>query len=200
MSEHIKKELKSLKKKAEQNRQMFFSISKKANIFNKVLHSFALIGSSVTAILTFADFKTFIPWFPWVTDGNYKLIIGMFAGLIFIITILEEYLGLGKKSTIHENIGKQLTTFIRKASVLEAYDSLTQSELDQLASEYSSIYEGAPTIPDRVFLREKQRLYIKIDISKRLEQDPHMSIPLYRIKMKLKHIFPLNINREDQDD
>ncbi|PGK37506.1 hypothetical protein CN907_16625 [Bacillus anthracis] len=117
MSQDImKKEIKNLKKKAEQNRQMHLSISRKANLVNKMLHTIALIGSSLTTILTFAEYKTFIPWFPWLTEGNYKLIIASFAGLIFIITILEEYLGLGKKAAIHETIGKQLTTFIRTAS------------------------------------------------------------------------------------
>ncbi|MGG1678741.1 hypothetical protein ACIFOT_23920 [Neobacillus sp. NRS-1170] len=205
MSHDIKKqEIKNLKKKAEQNRQMHFSISKKANILHKALHTVALIGSSITAILTFAEFSTFIPWFPWLTDGNYKLIIGLFAGLIFIITILEEYLGLGQKAATHENIGKQLTTFIRTASKLETYETLTQADLDQAVVEYSSINESAPIIPDKVFLREKQRLYIKIEISKKLEQTPHMSISLFLIKMKLRQLFSPNDtqngNRENQND
>ncbi|WP_160725008.1 hypothetical protein [Bacillus sp. USDA818B3_A] len=200
----IKQELKNLKKKAEQNRQMHFSISKTTNMLHKSLHTVALIGSSITAILTFAEFSTFIPWFPWLTDENYKLIIGLFAGLIFTITILEEYLGLGQKSAIHESIGKQLTTFIRTASNLETYNTLSQTDLDQAVGEYSSINESAPIIPERVFLREKQRLYIKIDISKKLEQTPHMSIRLYLIKMKLKQLFSSddtqNRNRENQND
>ncbi|WP_394542826.1 hypothetical protein C1N73_32885 (plasmid) [Priestia aryabhattai] len=188
----IKQQVKKLKKKAEQNRQMHFSISKTANVLNKILHAIALIGSSVTAILTFAEFKTFTPWLPWLTDGTYKLIIGLFAGLIFIITILEEYLGLGKKAAAHETIGKQLTTFIRKASTLETYETLTQDHMDKAVSDYSSINESAPIIPDRVFLREKQRLCIKIDVSKKLEQNPHMSVRLYLIKMKLKQLFSSN--------
>jgi hypothetical protein len=200
MSEHIKKEIKNLKKKAEQSRQMQFSLSKKANIFNKILHSFALIGSSITAILTFAEFSTFIPWFSWLTDGNYKLIIGFFAGLIFIITILEEYLGLGQKAATHETVGKHLTTFIRVVSKMEAYETLTQDELDKAVSEYNSIHESAPIIPDRVFLKEKQRLLIKIEISKQLEETPHMSIHLYLLKMKLKQIFQINRKRDNQDD
>ncbi|MEE3955903.1 SLATT domain-containing protein [Peribacillus frigoritolerans] len=185
----IKQEVKNLKKKAEQNRQMHFSISKTASLLNKILHAVALIGSSITAILTFAEFSTFLPWFPWLTDETYKLIIGFFAGLIFIITILEEYLGLGKKAATHEAIGKQLTTFIRTTSILETYETLTQAELDQVSGEYSSINESAPIIPDRIFIREKQRLQVKIDISKKLEKTPHMSVPLYCIKMKLKQLF-----------
>ncbi|SNT52783.1 hypothetical protein SAMN05444672_14033 [Bacillus sp. OK838] len=186
---HKKEEIKNLKKKAEQNRQLHFSISKNANILNKILHAIALIGSSITAILTFAEFSTFIPWFPWLTEETYKLIIGLFAGLIFIITILEEYLGLGRKAATHETIGKQLTTFIRKTSILETYETLTQAELDQVLGEYSSINESAPITSDRIFFREKQRLQVKIDISKKLEQTPHMSVRLYCIKMKLKQIF-----------
>ncbi|SCC69784.1 Uncharacterized protein BCZB5J_06435 [Bacillus cereus] len=202
MSQDImKKEIKNLKKKAEQNRQMHLSISRKANLVNKMLHTIALIGSSLTAILTFAEYKTFIPWFPWLTDGNYKLIIGSFAGLIFIITILEEYLGLGKKAAIHETIGKQLTTFIRTASNLETYETLTQDDCNQLVNEYTVINENAPIIPDKVFFKEKKRLYMKIDISKKLEQTPHMSIRLYIIKMKFKQLFSSDVtNHEDREN
>ncbi|EAQ6061429.1 hypothetical protein AKL58_23960, partial [Salmonella enterica] len=112
-------QVKELKKKAEQNRQMHFSICKKANWINKSLHALVLVGSSATAVLTFAEYKTFLPWISNLTDGEYKLIIGVFAGLVFILTILEEYFRFGEKAASHETIGKQLTSFIRKASILE---------------------------------------------------------------------------------
>ncbi|WYQ42425.1 SLATT domain-containing protein [Bacillus sp. FSL W7-1321] len=185
----IKQQINRLKKKAEQNRQMHFSISKTANLWNKALHVFALIGSSIIAILTFAEFSTFIPLFPRLTDGTYKLTIGLFAGLIFIITILEDYLGLEKRAVLHETTGKQLTTFIRTASVLSTKENLAKSDLDKVLDEYNSINENAPIIPDRIFLREKQRLYIKIDISKKLEHTSYIPVRVYLLKMKIKSFF-----------
>jgi hypothetical protein len=62
-----------------------------------VLHTIALIGSSATALLTFADYETFLPLFSLLTESTYKLLIGIFAGLVFIITILKEYFRFGKK-------------------------------------------------------------------------------------------------------
>jgi hypothetical protein len=193
-------ELKKLKKKAEQNRQMHLSISKTAHFQNRLLHACAIIGSCITAILTFAEFTTFLPWFPELTESTYKLIIGTFAGFIFIITVLEEYLRLGNKSATHETIGKQLTTFIRTVSALETYEELSKAELDKVTGEYSTIHEGAPTIPDRVFLREKQRLNIKIDISKKLEKKPYMSVNFYRLKMKFRQLFYQNKDGESLDE
>lgn len=207
MSKDLLHEIKQLKKKAEQNRQMHFSICKRANLLNKTLHALVLIGSSATAVLTFAEYKTFLPWFPTLTDDEYKLIIGLLAGLVFILTILEEYLRLGEKAASHEAIGKQLTTFIRSASALEAQEGVTQDDLDKLVREYSTIHDNAPIISDRIFLREKQRLGIKKDISKKLENTPHMSIWFYRIMMRFKQINAAcdnritdSINGDDQNE
>lgn len=185
----LREKIKNLKRKAEQNRQMHFSISRTSNIQNKFLHASVLVGSCATAILTFAEFTTFTPWFPELTEEIYKLIIGLFAGLVFILTILEEYLGLGKKSVNHETIGKQLTAFIRKVATIEAHGEITQPHLDEITREYNSIHENGPVIPDRIFLREKKRLYIKVDISQQIEKTPHMSIFVYIFKMKMKQLF-----------
>lgn len=189
--------VKELKRKAEQNRQMHFSISRRANQLNKTLHALALIGSSATAILTFSEYKTFLPWFPDLSDGEYKLTIGVFAGLVFILTILEEYFRFGEKAASHESIGKQLTSFIRKASIIEDYEVITGDVIDKLTSEYNSIHENAPIVPDRIFLKEKQRLRIKIGISKQLEVTPHMSIWFYRLRMKIKQFSALESRSGD---
>ncbi|OMD44050.1 hypothetical protein [Paenibacillus odorifer] len=181
-------EVKQFKKKAEQNRQMHFSISRRANFLNRTLHAMVLIGSSATAILTFAEYSTFIPWFPLLKDDDYKLFIGLVAGGVFIISILEEYFRLGEKAVSHETIAKQLTSFIRSASVIEALEEISKEDVEKIDNDYSRIHENAPTIPDKVFIKEKQRLKIKIDISKKLESTPHMSTLFYRIKMKFKQL------------
>ncbi|NHN35332.1 hypothetical protein [Paenibacillus agricola] len=186
MSQQLINEVKQFKKKAEQNRQMHFSISNSANLLNKALHALVLIGSSATAILTFAEYSTFIPWVPFLKDGEYKLFIGLVAGCVFIISILEEYFRLGEKAVSHETIGKQLTSFIRSASVVEALEEILKEDVEKLKNEYSTIHENAPTIPEKIFIKEKQRLIIKIEISKKLETTPHMSTLFYRLKMKAK--------------
>lgn len=189
--------VREFKKKAEQNRQMHFSISRNANFLNKTLHALALIGSSSTAVLTFADYKTFLPWIPDLADNEFKLAIGVFAGSVFILTILEEYFRFGEKAASHETVGKQLTSFIRNASILEEQGEITEENIEKLANEYNIIHENAPIIPDRVFLREKQRLRIKIEISKQLETTPHMNIRFYRWKMKFKQFNALYSRSED---
>lgn len=197
MNEKQRDELKKFKNKAEQNRQMHFSMSKKANMSKNLLHIFALTGSSIIAILTFADSKTFAVWFPSITDDNYKLIVGGFAGVIFIITILEEYLGFAEKASSHENVGKQLTGFIRRVSTYLSHEKINEDDVEQFSAEYIEIHENAPIIPDKVFLKEKQRLKRKIDVSKKLDHNPHMSVNFYLLKMKIKNIF--NLRRDDHN-
>lgn len=186
MGESVLHEVKELKRKAEQNRQMHLRISHRANLGNKCMHAIILIGSALIAVLTFADYSTFKPIFPTLTDGVYKLTIGLFAGLVFTMTILEEYFRLGEKVASHESVGKQLTSFIRRASALEVKNGLSEVDLEVLVNDYSGIHENSPVISDKIFLKEKQRLLIKIEISKELSRNPHMSVILYRLKRKFK--------------
>ena len=81
-----------------------------------------------------------------------------------------------------------MTSFIRKASIIKEKTEITDEDIEKLTNEYNSIQENAPIIPDRVFLREKQRLRIKMEISKQLEITPHMSISFYKLKMRLMQI------------
>ncbi|MDR7250411.1 MULTISPECIES: hypothetical protein [Bacillus] len=156
-------------------------MSKKANMSKNALHIFALSESSIIAIITFADSKTFAVWFPYMTDDKYKLIVGG-AGVIFIITILEEYLRFAERASSHENVGKQLTGFIRRVSTLLSHEKINEDDVENFSEEYIEIHENAPIIPDKVFLKEKQRLKEKIDVSKKLDYNPHMSVNFYLLK------------------
>lgn len=174
--------------KAEQNRQMHFAISRSKNRLHRLLHSLVLIGSSITAILAFSDYTTFQPWVSTITDVHYKLSIGVFAGLVFITSILEEFLRLEEVSISHEFTGKKLTTFIRSASSITSKEVITKEDLDFIINNYNNIHENAPLIPDRIFLREKQRFRMKLSISKQLGMTPFMNIKLFKWKMKLRQL------------
>jgi hypothetical protein len=187
ISKTVDEEIRNLIKKSEQNRQMYFAMSKSASIRNNTLNVFILTGSSIIAILTFADYEIFTTWFPGLTNESYKVIIGIFAGIIFTFTIIENYFGFSKKVATNEAIGKQLTTLIRKMKYVESIGGFTKQYLEEVTSEYSLIHEYAPTIPDKIFLKEKRKLHIKIDISKQIEKEPYLSIPFYILKRKIKY-------------
>ncbi|VTR48202.1 Uncharacterised protein [Actinobacillus pleuropneumoniae] len=199
MTKTFLNQVKELKKKAEQNRQMHYNMCRRENFLSKTLHAVALVGSSATAVLTFAEYKTFVPWFPGVSDSGFKLIIGVSAGIVFILTILEEYFRFGEKATAHETVGKQLTSFIRRASIIEDQEVIIKDDIDKLSDEYIIIHENAPYIPDRIFLKEKRRLRVKIEVSKQLDKTPHMNVRAYRWKMLLKQFSGSSTRSENND-
>ncbi|MCL6586940.1 MAG: hypothetical protein K6T72_10595, partial [Anoxybacillus sp.] len=63
-----KNQIKKLRKKAELSRNAHFMIANRLKLYSNCLHSFVLIGSTVTAILTFANYDAFLPIFKNLND------------------------------------------------------------------------------------------------------------------------------------
>ncbi|UPM54526.1 hypothetical protein [Gottfriedia acidiceleris] len=178
-------QIKKLRKKAENSRNAYFMLSKKYKLSSSLLHFFILIGSTVVAILTFANYDVFLPLIKSITDPVYKLFIGLLASMVFIFTVVEEFLSLSKKASEYESAGKQLTSFIRYADSIEKRTNVTDEEIDHLTLHYTLICETTPTIPDKYFLKAKRHLYRKIEISKALEHNPHLIIWFHNFKKML---------------
>lgn len=178
-------QIKKLRKKAENSRNAYFMLSKKYRLSSSLLHFLILIGSTVVAILTFANFDVFLPLIKNLTDSVYKVVIGLLASMVFIFTVIEEFLSLSKRASEYESAGKQLTSFIRYADSIEKRTNVTGEDIDHLTLHYTLICETTPMIPDKYFLKAKRHLYRKIEISKALEQNPHMIIWLYKLKKML---------------
>lgn len=189
-------QLQELKAKAELNKHIHFSIFRRASRLKSLLHSLILIGSCTVAILTFADVKIFLSWIPTLSDSNYRLATGTFAGLVFILTILEEYLRLDAKAVSHEAVGKQLTSYIRKIRKQEEIEEISKEDIEKFINEYISIFENAPVISDKVFLKEKRNHKIKKDISDKINKTPYMNITFYIIRMRLEQYCGKNKNGE----
>lgn len=173
--------IKKLRGKAEKSRNAHGLLYKKFKRTSDLLHILTLVGSSIVALLTFADFDDFLILFNSLTGDIYQLSIGITASMVFILLVLEEFLSLNKKAASHENAVKQLTTFIRLADSIEKNKSVKEENVSELTSQYTLINENAPLIPDKIFLKSKQRLNRKICLSKTMDTNPF--VPFFIIKL-----------------
>ncbi|SFF72555.1 hypothetical protein SAMN05216353_10710 [Halobacillus alkaliphilus] len=183
MEEHLN-ELEKLKGKAEKSRQANFSISLRNELKRDLLHYTILLLSSFVALLTFADFKIFLPLLPNIVEVEFKLFVGICASLVFFLTLTEEFMKWGEKSQQHDQTGKLLTSFIRDCDSLLKKDNVTDEEVKHVRARYILINETSPSIPDKVFLKSKREYLLKKEISKRLDKEPHKSIRAIKREIK----------------
>ncbi|WP_336990010.1 hypothetical protein [Bacillus infantis] len=174
-------QLRKLRDKSELLRNAHSLLCAKNKSSSKILHGLILISSCIVAILTFADHEDFLVILNNLTDDLYKVGVGILASLVFILTVLEEFLNLNSKASSHESAVKQLTTFIRSADALEKKKEFHNEDIKRLTTQYTIINENIPLIPDKTFFKAKQQLKRKIYISKTLDNKPF--IPIWIIKL-----------------
>ncbi|CAM4167980.1 hypothetical protein BAMA_19270 [Bacillus manliponensis] len=187
MNQESKKEyLKKILRKSEVTRNAHYLLFNRYRILSNVLHAIILIGSSIVAILTFAKFTTFKPIFQKISEEGYTLFVGLFASLIFILTVIEEFGKLSDKASGHENTAKQLTSFIRNTDAIKKLPEISEEDIDKVTMQYNMINENALSLTDKAFYKAKQRLFIKIEISKELEKNPFLFIWLFKICKRIE--------------
>lgn len=194
------KQLQKLKYKSELNRNAHSLLCSKYKNFSKLLHGLILVSSSVVAILTFADVEDFHVIFSSLTEDIYKFSVGLIASIVFILTVLEEFLNLNGKSSSHENAVKQLTTFIRLADATEKKNEILDEDIDGLTTQYTIVNENIPLIPDKAFFKAKQKMKRKIYISKALDDNPFVPIWVMSLIYLFKQswIYLLKKNKNDK--
>lgn len=173
--------LRKLRDKSELLRNAHSLLCAKYKSSSKILHGLILVSSSIVAILTFADYDDFLVILNKLTDDIYKVVVGIMASIVFILTVLEEFLNLNSKASSHESAVKQLTTFIRSADALEKKKEIYNEDLEGLTTQYTMINENIPLIPDKTFFKAKQQLKRKIHISKTLDNKPFIPIWIIRL-------------------
>lgn len=194
-----KSQIKKLRKKAENSRNAYFMLTKKYKLFSNLLHFFVLLGSTIVAILTFADYEVFLPLVSNLTDPVYKLFIGIMASAVFVLAVMEEFLKLSKKASEYESSGKQLTSFIRHADSIEKREEIQEGDFSQLTLYYTLICESTPIIPDKYFFKAKLHLYRKISLSKEIENNPNMILWIENVKRK-KTSLVSSLKKEEKKD
>ena len=112
-------EIKKLNKKAEVNRACYSDLHKLYKLLDNLINIVVIISSAIVAILTFADIEYFRIIFKYINQESFTLLVGILASIIFIITLVQQYLNLSTKSDESEIAIKRITNFIRDTSSLK---------------------------------------------------------------------------------
>ncbi len=166
------KEIKKLEKKAEVNRACYSDLHKLYNVLDKLVNILVIITSAIVAILTFADVEYFRVIFKSISKENFTLFVGILASIVFIVTLIQQYLSLSTKSEGYEIAVKKYTNFIRDISSIKNEKNIEKEKYNIILEEYKKINEENPVIPDYIFLRAKSKLHQKIQISKYIDKYP----------------------------
>lgn len=114
----------------------------------------------------------------------FGIIIAMAGFAILILSISDKIFGLNKRYVSHIQGLRLFTDFIRKCHQFRHIDLKEKGEeenrlkLEALQDEYSKLNQLLPIndISDKEFLKYKQNFYIKVEVSGKLDADPHLNI------------------------
>ena len=183
-----KTEIKKLNKKAEVNRACYSDLHKLYKLLDNLINIVVIISSAIVAILTFADIEYFRIIFKYINQESFTLLVGILASIIFIITLVQQYLNLSTKSDESEIAIKRITNFIRDTSSLKNEENIDEKKFNQILEDYKKINEENPVIPDYIFIRAKSKLNQKIQISRYIDKYPMKKIRHIKKELRNKSI------------
>ena len=148
---------------------------------NVIVYS-TIFSSALISLLSIAD-----PQVLFLNNGSREIFarIITIAGIaIFFLSISDRIFELNRKQTENQEAVRILTDFIRRCHQcrhveLEGNDEKAKtSTVNSIRDTYSMTIRTLPFLDttDMEFLREKQRLMIKIDLSKKLDKDPYFNL------------------------
>ena len=181
-------EKKKLNKKAEVNRACYSDLHKLYKLLDNLINIVVIISSAIVAILTFADIEYFRIIFKYINQESFTLLVGILASIIFIITLVQQYLNLSTKSDESEIAIKRITNFIRDTSSLKNEENIDEKKFNQILEDYKKINEENPVIPDYIFIRAKSKLNQKIQISRYIDKYPMKKIRHIKKELRNKSI------------
>ena len=181
-------EIKKLNKKAEVNRACYSDLHKLYKLLDNLINIVVIISSAIVAILTFADIEYFRIIFKYINQESFTLLVGILASIIFIITLVQQYLNLSTKSDESEIAIKRITNFIRDTSSLKNEENIHEKKFNQILEDYKKINEENPVIPDYIFIRAKSKLNQKIQISRYIDKYPMKKIRHIKKELRNKSI------------
>ena len=181
-------EIKKLNKKAEVNRACYSDLHKLYKLLDNLINIVVIISSAIVAILTFADIEYFRIIFKYINQESFTLLVGILASIIFIITLVQQYLNLSTKSDESEIAIKIIIYFIRDISSLKNEENIDEKKFNQILEDYKKINEENPVIPDYIFIRAKSKLNQKIQISRYIDKYPMKKIRHIKKELRNKSI------------
>ena len=178
----IEDEANGLEKKAEVIRSIHVFCAQKC----KLWIDFSLIMTIILTLLI-ALVSLIVPLL-FVLDSKWGNILAALIAIaslaVLIFSISDRIFGLNERYAGHIQGVKLLTDFIRDCHQFRHVDLIKNEEkvnlarLDTLKREYSHLNHILPmaNTSDKDFLKCKQNLLLKIEVSKKLKDDPHLNI------------------------
>lgn len=190
-----KTELKQLEDKANMMRDMHSYQFQKYEWVSKSFSLIIIVLSAIISVLAIADptifsiDKTFV--------NSFRNFIAILAFIIFLISLVDKIYGINEKAGKHEQAVKVMTDFIvdcnnlRKLEIDSCGKEEIKVKVDSLQSQYSLINQinPFPTVSDENFIRAKKKHLIKVEISKKLSNNPHEEIGDYVNKRLLTNTY-----------
>jgi len=178
----VERVVRSLERKANISREIHIAGSKK---YKRKINWILVLTVVLTMIITFFSLAG-----PFLInlDDNGKNVFGVIiaiAGLVVLfLSVSDRIFGLNELYASHIQKVKLLTDFIRECNQFRHVEIKKYSEdkkimkMDMLRNTYSQIHQLLPIndISDEEFLKIKQSYYIKVDVSKKLDEDHYLDI------------------------
>lgn len=180
-----KNEIKKLEDKTNMIRDMHSYQFQRYEWISK-LFSLIIIGlSAIVAILAVADPSVFFLNEDYT--NSFRNVISILAFIVFLVSLGDKIYGINEKAAKHEQAVKVMTDFIvdcnniRKLGVESCGEEELKLKTDSLQSQYSLINQmnPFPVISDKDFIKCKQKHLVKVDISKRLSENPYEDVGDY---------------------
>jgi len=177
--EHV---IKDLERKANISREIHIYSSKKCRKWGNLI---LILTIGFTMVITFFSLAGPL-LFQLGENGRiiFGIIIAIAGLLILILSISDRIFGLNERYSAHIQGVNLLTDFIRECHQFRHTEIKTLDEEKKLMTlrsfqdKYSQIHQLLPLddISDIEFLKIKQNYYLKVEVSKKLDDDPHLNV------------------------
>ena len=186
----VERVVRSLERKANISREIHIAGSRK---YKRIINWILVLTIVLTMIITF--FSLAGPFLIQLDDNGknvYGIIIAIAGLLVLFLSVSDRIFGLNELYASHIQKVKLLTDFIRECHQFRHVEMKKYGEdkkimkLDMLRNTYSQIHQLLPIsdISDSEFLKIKQNYYIKVDVSKELDNDHYLDIDTAMKKSK----------------
>lgn len=164
-------EIRSLYRKADQNRSMHGTMRDKYVFISKSILLYVAVGSAISAMFIFAS-----------VSPSHEVLLGFFSASMFIVSIIPGTLNFDLKILEHSTAVNSWGRWLRENGQY-CNEEAAQLELENLIKihdkslgDYKKVMEETPQIPDRFFNKYKQKHLQKVEISKALDKTPFKSL------------------------
>jgi hypothetical protein len=125
---------------------------------------------------------------PYVTPPHLpaQIWIGLLSVLTFCLTLVQFRTDWKSRSEAHSRSFALYAEVKREAGyLLASANAIPEREFQRLASRYDMASDVGTGIPEGEFLRQKQKHHIKVHLSKAIDRNPGIWLPLERLRMAL---------------